>query len=339
MAAQLRDNPPTGNVALLLGGSCAREAIVNDASWSDDVAHLGGGHVVTYDLGSRRQTFEQELALVKTLPKIPMIVFIGINRGRFAATYTTTTDTAPPASKPTWVRHHYRVSQVWTLERKRERVQYWLDHRQRLFDQRFATHAEELDRLIQECVSRGYTTVVLALPRNIEAMNGALEQPNSRYLETGRQLAERHGAQFLDFVPDTGLTNADFYDLNHLVGPGRVIYQSWLAYETALLVDGGSPSSKASVEPSPSSASSSALPTSGSASSSSGGSLGRDALWAVALVVLLTGVAGAALRTRVVVRRSRSHKRRARVNPAGADRSGRLVRRSADTPSRSPHQG
>ena len=297
VAGSLRDQPPTGPVALLLGGSCAREAVVNDAGWAADVERLGGMRVTTYDLGSRLQTFEQDVALVKTLPKIPMIVFIGINAGRFASEPTTTTDVTPPAADPSFVRHHYRTADAWSLERKRERVAYWLDHRQRLFNERFDAHAAQLDLLIGECVSRGYVTVVLALPRDIDAMAGDLDEANSRYLTTGRRLAEKHGARFLDFVPDARLSSDDFYDLDHLVQSGREVYQAWLAYETALIFNAEQGSATHAVaSPSPASA---------VTSSAGGATAGRDYLWPVLFGVVLVGVVLGALRVRVRARRSR----------------------------------
>ena len=117
-AAELRADRPSGPVAVLLGGSAAREAVVNDVSWAADVQRLGGGPVATYNLSSRLRTFEQDVALVKALPKIPLVVYIGINAGRFTSPFTTTTETTPPEAKPSWVRHHYRSAKIWTPKRK-----------------------------------------------------------------------------------------------------------------------------------------------------------------------------------------------------------------------------
>ncbi len=314
IAGQLRAEPPTGPVALLLGGSCAREATVDDSSWAADVQRLGGDNVATYDLGSRRQTFEQDVALVRALPEIPMLIYIGINAGRFTGPLTETSDTTPPETKPTWVRHHYRSENIWTPERKQERVDYWLDHRLALFNERFADHATQLDRLIDECVRRGYTPVVLALPRNIVAMDHALDGPVDRYLTTGRRLAEKHGVAFVDFVPDVGLSNDDYFDLNHLVEPGRKVYQAWLAYETVHLLMGEQTAGQSGTTSSASPPA--AAPKDGSQTAAQAGasalaaSAGARALWPVGAVIVLLGVTLAALRRRAVVRRSRSRRRR-----------------------------
>ena len=304
IAAKLRAEPPDGPVALLLGGSCAREAVVNDVSWAADVQRLGGVQAETYDLGSRLQTFEQDVALVESLPKVPMIIYIGINAGRFAASFTTTTDTAPPATEPSFVRHHYRSSKIWTSERKQQRVQYWMDHRRAIFDERYAAHVAQLDRLIGTCIQRGYTPVVLALPRNIVAMDHALDGPIGRYLADGRRLAQKHGAAFLDFVPDLQLSDDDFFDLDHLVEPGRVVYQARLAEETARLFAAGLPTPRPGAE------------TAGTGPAQAGGAQpatqnrGGTVFWLVAFGIVLAGFTLAALRRLAVVRRRRSRRRR-----------------------------
>ena len=306
VAGQLRDDPPPDPVVLLLGGSSAREAVKTNADWAADVEKLGGMRVTTYDLGTRRQTFEQELALVKTLPKTPMIVFIGINAGRFTADFTTTTDVTPPATKPTFVRHHYRAVNAWTPARKRERVAYWLERRQRLFNERFDAHAKQLDLLIETCVRRGYTTVVLALPRDIDAMGGDLSEVNKRYLSTGRRLAEKHGARFIDFVPDAQLSSDDFYDLDHLLLSGREVYQAWLAYETAVIFN-------AELAPEGSTPRAVAAPASLATPASPPASTPEPEgahLWPAIVGVTLAGVALASLGV-LAVGRSRASRRRA----------------------------
>lgn len=293
-AAQLRAERPSDPVVVLLGGSAAREAVVNDVSWAADVRRLGGGPVETYNLSSRLRTFEQDVALVKALPKIPLVVYIGINAGRFASPFTTTTETTPPAAKPSWVRHHYRSAKIWTPERKQERVRFWLDHRQEVFDERYSDHLADLDRLIGTSVRRGYTTVVLALPRNLAAMDHALDGSIDRYLRDGRRLARRHGAGFVDFVPELRLADDDFYDLDHLVGPGREAYQARLALETVRLLGPDAAETAPSPVASPAGASDTGLTTRVG---------GARTLLPLASAFVLLGVVLATLRRRAVVRR------------------------------------
>ncbi|MGE5228249.1 MAG: hypothetical protein ACM3MJ_00845, partial [Deltaproteobacteria bacterium] len=293
-AAQLRAERPSVPVVVLLGGSAAREAVVNDVSWAADVRRLGGRPVETYDLGSRLRTFEQDVALVKALPRIPLIVYIGINAGRFASPFTTTTDTTPPKAKPSWVRHHYRSTRIWTPERKQERVRYWLDHRQEVFDERYPRHLADLDRLIATCVRRGYTTVVLALPRNLVAMGHALDAPVDRYLRDGRRLARRHGAGFVDFVPELRLADDEFYDLDHLVGSGREAYQARLALETVRLL-GPEPAGAAPAGMESPAATADTVPETWLG--------GARTLLPLASAFVLLGVAVAVLRRRTAIRR------------------------------------
>ncbi len=291
---RLRADPPSDPVVLLLGGSAAREAIINDFEWAADVERLGGGPVAAYGLGSRLQTFEQDLALVEALPRIPIVVYIGINAGRFASPFTTTTDVTPPATKPVWVRHHYRSEKIWTPERKQERVDYWNEHRRPLFDERYPDHLADLDRLIGTCVGRGYTTVILALPRNVVAMDDTMGESVDRYLEDDRRLARTHGSEFVDFVPALRLANDDFFDLDHLVGSGREVYQELLALETVRLLGAARPGATSGSAASPGTAA-------GSASPWRIGGTRTLALLASACVLL--GLVGASLRRRAVVRR------------------------------------
>jgi hypothetical protein len=326
IAAQLRADPSPSPAAVLLGGSCAREAIVDDAGWAADVERLGGGEVVTFNLSSRRQTFQQDTALVKALPEAPVIVFIGINAGRFTAPLTSITDTSPPASKPTWVRHHYRREKMWTPERKAERVEYWLRHRLPVFEERYDEHLGHLELLLATCVERGYEPVVLALPRNLDALGHVLDAPTTRYLDDGRRLAEAHGARFVDFVPDLGLTSDDFHDLDHLLNSGREVFQAWLAFETVqqLTADGSAVTADGSVAasdtgdvtapPSQPPAVSGETPSEVGAGPEvvAGGApvLGLAAAASVAFGVVLAALRGRAVRRAAVDRRSHQRPRR-----------------------------
>ena len=72
-------------MVLLIGGSSAREATVDDTSWAADIVRLGGPPATVYNLGCRHDTFAEDLEFAKLLPEnAPMIVFIGVNLGRFA---------------------------------------------------------------------------------------------------------------------------------------------------------------------------------------------------------------------------------------------------------------
>ena len=317
IAARLRADPPSTSTVVLLGGSCAREAIVDDAGWAADVERLGGGRVVTYNLSSRRQTFQQDAVLVEALPEPPLIVFIGINVGRFTTPPISITDTAPPASKPAWVRHHYRREKMWTPERKAQRLRFWLRHRRPVFEERYDEHLGHLDSLLATCVGRGYQPVVLALPRNLDALGHALDAPTQRYLDDGRRLAEAHGARFVDFVPGLGLSTDDFYDLDHLLDSGREVFQAWLAFETVRQL--AADESSVAADPSDVAPLLSRSPVSGEPPSDvsarpeivAGGApvLGLAAAASVTFGVVLAALRGRAVRRAATGRRSRQRAR------------------------------
>jgi len=306
LAQRLRAEPPDASVVVLLGGSCAREATVGDKEWAAEVQSRGGRAVVTYDLASRNQTFEQDVALVKALPKIPMLVFIGVNLGRFTSPPTTTISTTPVATKGTYSQHHYSSARVKTLEQKQKQVRQWLRQRYPFFQERYAANLAQLDRLIAACKQRGYRPVVLDLPRNMEVIGAAFDVPIKQYQDGCRALASQHGCRalasqhgvpFVDFVADAQLKNEDFYDLNHLVDPGRPKYQARLADETVRLLslDGARATTAA--------ASAEALQP------SEAGARYR-VLWPFGVTAVLMVGALAVQRRRVVVRRRRRARRR-----------------------------
>lgn len=237
VAEGLRTEPPEMPVVLLLGGSSAREATVSDVSWAAEVQRRGAS-AITHNFGSRRQTFEQEVVYVKTLPRVPMVIYIGVNLGRFASELTTTATLTPPLEDPTFVRHHYKHAPIWTFARKQERIRFWLEHRYPIFKQRYAAHRADLERLVATCVDRGYQPVLLALPRNIAVIGDALDEPTGRYMRDCRRLATKYDVPFLDFVPDLNLPDEDFYDLDHLIATGQPKFEGRLAAETVRLIAG-----------------------------------------------------------------------------------------------------
>ncbi len=294
VAQSLRGNPPSRPVALLLGGSAAREATVSDAAWAAGVRALDDSPVATYNLGSRNQTFEQDVALVDALPRIPMLVFIGVNLGRFTSPPTTTTSTTPVATKGTYTQHHYSSARIQSLEKKEDGVRYWMRRRYPVFSERYAANLARLGRLVGACRARGYRPVLLDLPRNMEVIADAFDAPIAQYQEGCRALAAEHSIPFLEFTADVEFGNQDFYDLAHLVEPGRAKFQGRLTSETVRLL-----------------ADYRMRPVAGQ---------GRDgrsvasrtlslAPWVVATAVVL-GAALAVRRRRVVVRRRRARRQR-----------------------------
>ena len=79
----LKRHPPAVPLAVLLGGSSGREAIVSGPSLAREVEADGGPEMVAYNLSSRMQRYAQSWAIVDNLPDTPTTVLVGVNLGRF----------------------------------------------------------------------------------------------------------------------------------------------------------------------------------------------------------------------------------------------------------------
>jgi len=80
---RLKQHPPEVPLAVLLGGSSGREAIVSGPSLAREVEADGGPHMVARNLSSRMQRYAQSWAIVDNLPDTPTTVLVGVNLGRF----------------------------------------------------------------------------------------------------------------------------------------------------------------------------------------------------------------------------------------------------------------
>ena len=83
MTSHLKKNPPSKPLAVLLGGSSGREALVSGPSLARQVQRNGGPDIVAYNLSSRMQRYAQSWAIVDNLPDTPTTVLVGVNLGRF----------------------------------------------------------------------------------------------------------------------------------------------------------------------------------------------------------------------------------------------------------------
>ena len=79
----LKKHPPDKPLAVLLGGSSGREALVSGPSLAREVEADGGPDIVAYNLSSRMQRYAQSWAIVDNLPDTPTTVLVGVNLGRF----------------------------------------------------------------------------------------------------------------------------------------------------------------------------------------------------------------------------------------------------------------
>lgn len=86
LVGRLKRLPQEKPVVCLLGGSSAREAIVDGSSLAARVADAGGQIVSAFDMGSSNQTLAATLAVVDNLPQARGVAVIGVNIGRFSCT-------------------------------------------------------------------------------------------------------------------------------------------------------------------------------------------------------------------------------------------------------------
>jgi hypothetical protein len=244
--AFMRAEPPTKPVVILLGGSAARECTISDASWREQIAAEGGPETLAWNMGSRNRTMAQNLAMVRALPRgAEALVYIGINLGAFTSAQKTARIRLPsPAPTAVALRQHhaYTAAQILSTEKKKALVRKWLAERYPVYERNFATGSGVLETLIRVCRERGYRPVLLELPRNSSVIGTSLSAPTARYRDTCRRLAAKYDVKWIPRLAT--LPNRDFYDLWHLVEPGREVWQGKLSAETAALLklygfDGG----------------------------------------------------------------------------------------------------
>ena len=223
----------------LLDGSGARESIISNRSWAAQIRRLGGPRVRARDLGGRNLTILQDEMLVDAMPKGKALVLIGVSLGRYAGDPTIGAEGYDPgavlASKAE-VNHQYGVSDVLSDGRKRRLVSKWLAGGLPVFRKTYAANAAELEKLVSLCQSRKLHPVLLELPLNREIAGKAFDEPQTTYQTSARKLAHRYDIPYIDFADDVGLVSDDFYDLMHLVEPGRVKWQKRLSVEVVALL-------------------------------------------------------------------------------------------------------
>lgn len=83
MVGEIKRDPPCRPLAVLLGGSSGREAIVSGPSLARAVHDDGGPRIAARNLSSRMQRYAQSWAIVDNLPDTPTTVLVGVNLGRF----------------------------------------------------------------------------------------------------------------------------------------------------------------------------------------------------------------------------------------------------------------
>jgi len=275
VVANLRAEEPAVPLVVLLGGSSARECTVLDEHWELQIERRSGYVVDAYNLGSKHRTYAQDLEFVKLLPKgVPTIVYIGVNLGRFCIPPRDATVSLPSAGPlPRYLQHVYSQSRIQSWTEKRYYVRYWLQRRYPEFRANYAGELTMLQRIIRACKRRHLRVALLDLPRDLPVIGSSFDAPVSRYHDGCSRLARGWSIPWLHFVGAAGFRDRDFFDIFHLVEPGRVKYQSILSDKTIGLLKEyhmpapsptPTPSPTPSVSPSPStspSASASAAPS------------------------------------------------------------------------------
>jgi hypothetical protein len=236
--AALNDSPPDVPLLILSGGSVTRESTVSDTDWAAQVRRRGGPQVVAYNISSQNRTFYEEVALVKALPRVPTIVFIGVNLERFTSPYQSgiISLTPVPAKSASYKPHTHTQSNILTLAQKRARVTYWVTKRYPVFTRRYPYNIRQLERLVRVCKNRGLHPVILEMPRNMAVIGHAFDAPIRRYHRGCYAIAKEYNVPFVNFLGAANLVNRDFYDLGHLVESGRTKYQRLLSDKAIALL-------------------------------------------------------------------------------------------------------
>ena len=259
VVANLRAKHPETPLVVLLGGSAARECTVLDPDWERQIQLRSGYIVDAYNLGSKHRTYAQDLAFVKLLPAgVPTIVYIGVNLGRFCLPAGSASITLPqPGPLPPYSQHVYSTKRIQSYSQKRYYVSYWLTARYPEFRANYRSELGMLQKIIRACKRRHLRVALVDLPRDLPAIGSSFDAPVSRFHAGCAGLAHTWNIPWLHFNAAAHYRDSDFFDIFHLVGPGRVKFQSILSDKTIrLLKKYHMPAPTPTPSPSPSSSSS-----------------------------------------------------------------------------------
>lgn len=236
----LQAHAPQRPAVYLLGGSAARECTISDRSWRQQIREAGGPNTLAFNLGATNQSFDDNIGMVRALPKVPSLVLIGINLGRYTRAQEKVYQ--PPAPSPSltldevddYPQHRFDDKHIMRDERKIAMIQtYWYDKRQAYFDENFSYDAQRLRDLVALCQKRGLDVVLFNLPINDQTVGHRLDAQRERYRQDSLAVAKAYKVPYLDFVADVPFVSQDFADNWHLVTTGRVKWQRELAKVTA----------------------------------------------------------------------------------------------------------
>ena len=241
IVANLRAETPAEPTVILLGGSSAREATIDDQDWAAEILDLGGPHVLAYNLGCKHDTFALDREVADLLPQdMPAIVYIGINIGRFCnAPSSPSIELPDPVIPPDFYSQHVYSAdrRIQSASLKRYYVRYWLAKRRPEFNAHYRYNIEVLESVVQICQDRGLHPVLVDLPRDLPIIGHSFDAEVARYKAGCKQVAASTQIPWLTFVSAAGFVDRDFFDIFHLVEPGRSKYQYLLSQKTVRLLD------------------------------------------------------------------------------------------------------
>ena len=222
-----------------LGDSTVRESVVSESSLERAISAAAPAPAASepFVLASRNQTFPLDQLITEGLPSQPALVVIGVGLSRFTNTPATDPSLGPAVGATTalspWAMHEYDAAHVLGVAAKRAMVHEWLAKRYPLFKKNEPRALAKLKALVQACQGRGWKVVLVDMPTNTTIIGHAFDAARAKYRSGCTALAKSLGIPYLRFSGTLGLTNADFYDLIHMVGNGpkgaRTLFQRRLA--------------------------------------------------------------------------------------------------------------
>jgi hypothetical protein len=133
----------------------------------------------------------------------------------------------PPSTQ--YELHHYGARTRRSDSQKERLVARWNASRRPVFDANVAANLQMLEALLVSARERGVRVALVELPLNAAIVRGRFAASQARYQGPVAALARKYGAPYVDLNRSLQIPSADFQDLSHLIGPGRVIWQRALA--------------------------------------------------------------------------------------------------------------
>ena len=136
----------------------------------------------------------------------------------------------------TYKQHRYTKRRNHSVAEKEEMVREWLTGRASVYHRWLDYNTDMLEQLLRRARERGVDVVLMELPLNLEIVGDAWDEDLRAYRLRVRRLAREYGVPYVDFNEELRIPNEDFHDIDHLVEPGRVIWEDRLAEELARLL-------------------------------------------------------------------------------------------------------